>query len=121
MFAFDFDLFWLWVFCVLVLASFHVKPKTAANLQVFVCFFLFLSIFLLLPRTFFCPPRYIAVVVLDMLLAILLIGYAVVAFFFVKSGRYAVEVAENSSVDYFGEAERYFPSGGSEENEGLAK
>jgi hypothetical protein len=59
--------------------------------------------------TYACTPgRFVAVAVLDTLLVLLLGAAAVISFFFVKSGHFALEVAE-ASVDYFGEAERYFP------------
>ncbi len=64
--------------------------------------------------------RYVAVVVLDMLLAIVLAAFAAVSFFFVQSGQFATEVAE-ASVDYFGEAERYFPDNPDTESDSLAK
>ncbi len=54
------------------------------------------------------PGRFVAVAIMDVLLALLLGAAAVISFFFVKSGHFLLEVAE-ASVDYFGEAERYFP------------
>ena len=64
--------------------------------------------------TYACTQgRFVAVAVLDVLLALLLGTIAVISFFFVKSGHFVLEVAE-ATVDYFGEAERYFPDAADE-------
>ena len=56
--------------------------------------------------------RFIAVVLMDVIAFALLAALAVLSFFYVRRGQFAIEVQADSSVDYFGEAERYFPGDG---------
>ncbi len=51
-----------------------------------------------------------ATVLLDLLLTLLWAALAVTSFLYVRRGQFAEEVGgQPANVDYFGEAERYFP------------
>ena len=67
-------------------------------------------------KTIVCHAgRYIAAPVMDTLCFLLLGAYAVISFFYVRSGQFAIEVQADQQVDYFGEAERYFPDAGGDD------
>lgn len=63
---------------------------------------------------------YIAMVLMDLMLLLTWAGLAVFSFFYLRKGWFATEVCgEQEHVDYFGEAERYFPSDQGDDGDSL--
>ena len=63
--------------------------------------------------------RFVAVIVLDLLAFLATGAYAALAFFYVRGGKFAIEVQGDQAVDYFGEAERYFPDNADDDKASL--